>query len=87
MVRHALLGGAEMSTPENGSNVRKRTQVGQVGYELRLELGQVARNITRRKTIGRVACLVVGFSEHPNWLSGKIVYDYFPESVPYGVRR
>jgi hypothetical protein len=65
-------GRSGMSAPEslqrlrqNGSKARRRPQMGPIECGFRLELGQVERNITKRKTGRCVSRLVVGFSEHP----------------------
>jgi len=54
-----------MSAPENGQISFEGLQIEQVGVEFRLKRDQVEPNLTKRKTIGRGARLLVGFSEHP----------------------
>ncbi len=54
-----------MSAPETGSDALRWPRMGQIGYEFRPKLGQVARKLTRRNNSKGVTRLVVGFSDHP----------------------
>ena len=54
-----------MSASKNRQMDCKGPQIEKFEGEFTLKLGQVEPNLTKRKTIGRGARLIVGFSEHP----------------------